>query len=170
MADVNLLYKLIVLYMLNKVDFPLATSQISDFILDKGYTTYFKLQQTLSELENSGFIRVENTHNRTLYHLTEEGEKTLHYFSKEISGDIIADIDVYLSEKKYDLKIESQIKADYYENVNHEYTVRLRVMEGNVPLIDLNVSVPSIAEAQTIADNWYKNSEEVYSLIMQKLL
>ena len=31
--------------MLNQVDFPLTNSQISEFILDKGYTTYFKLQQ-----------------------------------------------------------------------------------------------------------------------------
>ena len=40
-----MLYKLMVLYMLNKVDFPLTNSQISEFILDKGYTNYFTLQQ-----------------------------------------------------------------------------------------------------------------------------
>ena len=39
------------------MDFPLTNAQISDFILDKGYTTYFKLQQALSELAQSGFIR-----------------------------------------------------------------------------------------------------------------
>ena len=33
------LYKLIVLYMMNKVDFPLTNAQISEFILDEGYTT-----------------------------------------------------------------------------------------------------------------------------------
>lgn len=43
--------------MLNQVDFPLTNSQISEFILDKGYTTYFKLQQALSELLESGFIQ-----------------------------------------------------------------------------------------------------------------
>ena len=41
MAETFTLYKLIVLYMLDRVDFPLTTSQISEFILDKGYTTYF---------------------------------------------------------------------------------------------------------------------------------
>ena len=44
MAETFTLYKLIILYMLNKVDFPLTTSQISEFILDEGYTSYFKLQ------------------------------------------------------------------------------------------------------------------------------
>lgn len=54
MAQPLTLYKLIVLYMLDRVDFPLSTSQISEFVLDKGYTTYFKLQQALSELMDAG--------------------------------------------------------------------------------------------------------------------
>ena len=57
MAEAFKLYKLIILYMLNKVDFPLTNSQISEFILDEGYTSYFKLQQAISELIESGFIR-----------------------------------------------------------------------------------------------------------------
>ena len=36
MTDSFALYKLIILYMLKKVDFPLTTAQISEFILDKG--------------------------------------------------------------------------------------------------------------------------------------
>ena len=77
MAEAFKLYKLIILYMLDKVDFPLTNSQISEFILNEGYTTYFKLQQALSELLDSGFIREESTHTRTFYHLTEEGEETI---------------------------------------------------------------------------------------------
>ena len=72
MTEALKLYKLIILYMLNKVDFPLTTSQISEFILDQGYTTYFKLQQAIAELIESGFIREEATRSRTFYHLTEE--------------------------------------------------------------------------------------------------
>ena len=37
MANSFKLYKLIILYMLSKVDFPLTNSQISEFILDEGY-------------------------------------------------------------------------------------------------------------------------------------
>ena len=36
MAESFKLYKLIVLYMLDKVDFPLTNSQVSEFILDEG--------------------------------------------------------------------------------------------------------------------------------------
>ena len=40
MTELLRLYKLIVLFMLSKVDFPLSNSQISDFMLNKEYTTY----------------------------------------------------------------------------------------------------------------------------------
>ena len=106
MSETYTLYKLIVLYMLDKVDFPLTTSQISEFILEKEYTTYFKLQETLAEMEHSGLLRVETTHNRTLYHLTDNGLDTIQYFKNKISPAIQRDIDEFLKEKKYDLKEE----------------------------------------------------------------
>ena len=113
MAETYTLYKLIVLYMLERVDFPLTTSQISDFILDKGYTSYFKLQEILSELTESDLLKVETTHNRTLYHLTENGEETIHFFSNKISPAIRQEIDDCLKEKRYDLKEEVSVKSDY---------------------------------------------------------
>ena len=39
MAETFTLYKLIVLYMLDRVDFPRTKYPITELILDKGYTT-----------------------------------------------------------------------------------------------------------------------------------
>ena len=38
------LYKLIVLYMLDRVTFPLTKAQVGDFILEREYTTFLTLQ------------------------------------------------------------------------------------------------------------------------------
>lgn len=170
MAESFKLYKLIVLYMLDKVDFPLTNSQISEFVLDEGYTTYFKLQQAISELADSGFIREESTHSRTFFHLTEEGEETIHYFKDDISPAIQKDIDEFLKEKNYELKNEVSVKSDYFPGSGMEFTVRCQVIENNQPLIDLTLTVPSEAEAETISNNWSKKNQEIYALIMQNLL
>ena len=156
--------------MLDRVDFPLSTSQISEFVLDKGYTTYFKLQQALSELMDAGLIRDESTHNRNLYHMTEDGYSTIDYYKNNISKDIKKDVNEYLKEKKYDLKNESSVKADYYRNTNQEYSVHCQVTENALPLIDLTITVPSEAEAQAVTDNWQKKNQELYATIMAKLL
>lgn len=170
MAETYTLYKLIVLYMLDKVDFPLTTSQISEFILDKGYTSYFKLQETLSEMVTSQLLYAETTHNRTLYHLTENGEETIHFFHSKLSAAIQKDIDEFLKEKQYDLKEESAVKSDYYLNTNHEYEVRCQIMENGFSLIDLKLTVPTEKEAETIANRWTAQSQEVYALLLSKLL
>ena len=62
----------------------------------------------------------------------------------------------FLKEKHYELKNEVSIKADYFPNGNMEYSVRCQVMENQFPLIDLTITVPSEAEAQTVANNWNK--------------
>ena len=170
MAETYTLYKLIVLYMLDKVDFPLTTSQISEFILDKGYTSYFRLQETLSELTDSGLLKVETTHNRTLYHLTENGAETIHFFSNKISPAIRQEIDDFLKEKQYDLKEEVAIKSDYYLNTNHEFEVRCQIMENGYNLIDLRLTVPTEKEAEAIAAKWSLKSQEIYTSLLTDLL
>ena len=170
MSETFTLYKLIILYMLDKVDFPLTTAQISEFILDKGYTNYFTLQQTISELVESGFIHEEATHSRTFYHLTEEGAQTVKFFKNDISPAIQDDIHTFLVNKKYELKNEVSVKADYYPNSNGDYSVRCRVLEQGSPIIDLTITAPTEAEAQTIANNWTKKNQEVYASIMASLL
>lgn len=164
------LYKLIILYMLNKVDFPLTTSQISEFILEQGYTTYFRLQETLAELVDSDLVTVENTHNRTLYHLTENGESTIAFFRNKISAEIQADIDRFLSEKEYALKEEVSVKTDYYLTTNHEYEVRCQIIENGSNLIDLKLVVPTETEAETIANNWTQKNQEIYTSLITELL
>lgn len=170
MSEAITLYKLIVLYMLDRIDFPLTNSQISEFILDKGYTTYFTLQQALAEMVEAGFIREENTHNRTIYHITEEGSETIQYFNTNISSAIKDDIHMFLAEKQYELKNEMSVKADYYRNNSHEYSVRCQIFEGESTLIDLTISVPTEAEAISVANNWGTRHQEIYAQIMANLL
>ena len=70
MAEPFTIYKLTILNMLDKVDFPLTNTQISDFFLEQEYTDYFRVQQVLNDLADSGLIRTESTHSNTQYYIT----------------------------------------------------------------------------------------------------
>ena len=165
------LYKLIILYMLNEVDFPMTTSQISEFILEQEYTTFFKLKESLDEMVAADLLMVEETHNRTLYHLTKEGARTVEYFGNKISPAIQEDIEQFLREKHYDLKEESGVKSNYFfDEENGEYHVRCRLVENGSNLLDLKLIVPTEKEAQAIANAWLKDYEEIYAMLLAKLL
>ena len=170
MAEAQTLYKLIVLTMLSKVDFPLTNSQISDFILTKEYTNYFTLQQVLSDLVETELAEEHTVRNSTYYHMTSKGIETLNYFGHMVSEAIHEDMDKYFKDNAIALRDEMSVRADYFENNQSEFTVRLRVMEKDSAVIDLSLSVPTENQANSICDNWKKKNQKLYAYLMQELL
>lgn len=170
MSDPHTLYKLIILYMLKKIDFSMTNSQISSFILEKGYTNYFTLQSVLSTLTESGLIHQETIQNSSFYAITPEGENTIGFFENNISQSIRNEIDEYLKENKLQLRNEISVVADYYRNTAGEIAVRCRVKEKHSDLIDLTLTVPDEAQAKAICNQWQKKCQTVYEYIIKELM
>lgn len=164
------LYKLIILYMLEKVDFPLTTAQISEFILEQGYTNFLTLQQALSELTEAGLISSQTVRNRTRLTNTKEGSETLQFFGNRISDAIRTDIAKYFSEKEIELRSEVNVSADYYKSTSGEFEVRMVARDKDTLLVDLTLSVPDKAMAQQMCDNWDRKNQEIYQHLMEQLL
>ena len=164
------LYKLMNLYMLKQVNFPLTNAQLTDFFLQHEYASYFTLQQALSELQEAGLIRTESTHNSTRYEITREGEETLSFFGKDISPAIVEDMDRYLKENRFRMREEVSTMADYYRSTNQDYVVHCEVREGRSTLIGLDISVPEKEQAETMCSHWNECSQEVYAYIMKILM
>jgi len=164
------LYKLIILYMLEQVDFPLTTAQISEFILEQGYTNFLTLQQALSELTETGLVDTQTVRNRTHLTNTKEGTETLQYFGNRISDAIRDDIARYFDEHEIELRSEVNIRADYYKSTSGEFEVRMIARDKDTLLIDLTLSVPDETMAQQMCDNWDRRNQEIYQFLMEKLM
>ena len=106
LQDPLTLYKLIVLYMLNRVTFPLTAAQVSDFILGKEYTNFLTLQQVINELTDAGMIATQSIRNRTHLSITPEGKETLNFFENRIGDTIKQEIDTYFRENEFTLRNE----------------------------------------------------------------
>lgn len=163
------LYKMIILYMLEKVNFPLSNSQITNFFLDKEYTTYFHVQQTIHELMESNLLSEKKIGNSICYVATEEGQKTLSYFEKNMSDEIRLEINSFLKENDYEMRNENSLKAEYYRTPEHEYVVQLQVREKDIKLINLELTLPTKELAQTFCSHWPKKSQEIYAYLMETL-
>ena len=164
LQDPLTIYKLIVLYMLNRVTFPLTAAQVSDFVLGKEYTSFLTLQRVFSELSDAGLTAPETVGNRTLLTITEEGRNTLHFFENRVSEAIKKDINEYLREKEYALRNEVSILGDYYKSTSGEYEAHLVAKDRDIVLVDITLSVPTQETASAICDNWQKNNQEIYQV------
>ncbi len=170
MAEPFTIYKLTILNMLDKVDFPLTNTQISNFFLEQEYTDYFKVQQVISDLVETDLIRAESTHSNTQYTITAAGKETLGFFKDKISDAIENDTISYLSKNKLELRNDNAILADYFKTPNQDYAVRCQYRERDTNLIDLTLTVKRKEQAQAICDNWKKQNEDVYTYLMDILM
>lgn len=163
------LYKLIVLYMLSRVDFPLTKAQISDFVLNQGYTNYLNLQTVFSELCEANMLTEKTVRNRTQLFLTEEGTSTLHFFEGRLSHEIKEDIDAYLKSQSLSLREEVSVTGDYLKSPDGGYQVHLVAMERRTPLVDLTLQVPTELMAEDICQNWEVKNQEIYQYLISQL-
>ena len=169
LQDPLTLYKLIVLYMLNRVTFPLTNAQISNFILEREYTNFMTLQQAISELTDAGMILPQTMGNRTHLTITREGTQTLNYFGSRIGESIRQDIDSYFRENELTLRNEVSVQGNYYKSTSGEYEAHLVAKEKGISLVDIKLSVPTEDVAAVICDNWQQKNEKVYQYLIQEL-
>lgn len=162
-------YKLTVLYMLNRLKEPIAKERISAFLLENGYANFASLLQTYAELEEQGLVRTESTRELEFLIITDEGRESLFFFQKELSGDIRAQADAFLREKGMELLNERYLSAEYDRAPSGDYLVRLAVREKDIPIIDLTLSVPDLEAAESACRTWKDKNQEIYACIIEKL-
>lgn len=164
------LYKLIVLYMLDCSSTPLTTAQISDFILEKDYTTFLTLQQVFSELTETELITAKSIGNRTRLTLTKEGQETLRFFENRITDAVKKEVRDFLNQNEITIRNEVSVTADYYKSTSGEYEARLTAKERDAVQVDLTLSFPTEEMAAEVCDHWQERSQKVYSTLMKLLL
>lgn len=162
--------KLILLYIIDKINFPVSNLQITKMILENKFMNYFFLQQSLNELCDDTYLSRETINNKTYYNITSHGKQTLSYFLGIIPSGIKARIDNTISEIKKNIKNETLITANFTAESENEFVVTCKVGEDNFSLIDLKITVGTRNDARTICDNWEKHSQAIYAEIIESLI
>lgn len=164
------LYKLLTLYMLDRVDFPLSNATITGFVLETGYTDFATIQQVLGIIQDDGLIDVESSRSNTSYTLTDEGREMLEFFGNKISDEIKREVNDYLTKNKYELKQAANILSEYYKTTRGDYAVHCTIKENGSSLIDLTISVPDESTADYMCGRWKDASQSIYEHIIKELM
>ena len=150
--------KLIILYFLNKIGMPLTRSQITNVILENNLIDFFTFQHCISELEESGMIKQVIYQKEQCYVPTGSGKNVIEIFDKRISKN------------KENLRKEFQVIAKYNKIGEREYIVNLKVIEKELVLADIKLSVVSSKQAKQICEKWKGSSEKIYGQLISSLI
>ena len=163
--------KIMLLYLIDKVDIPISHSQIVQFALEENYMNYYTVQEYLKEMEKIDYLDSAQDGNTTRYTITTDGLHALDIFSKHLPLHLRNRINKYVSENQNTVRQDYEITANhFYEHDTGEYITKCSVYDGDTMLMELTASVVSLEQALFICNNWKNDVGSVYAQIMDVLL
>ncbi len=166
----TVLFKMMILTMLDTVDFELTAAQIGEFMVGNDYMSFFAFQQLLFDMEQDELIKGKREHHNTFYSLQDNGRTSLKYFREKLPGEMREEIAGYVRGKSWEIREKNSVRTDYTLNDHQEYAVRLQVLEDNLPQIDISLTVPDEETANRLCESWRERNEEIYAYLMNELL
>ncbi len=169
MEDTKSLYKLMVLYLLNKAGGTLTKAQVSAFLLEKEYTNYITFMEVIEALTEADLMIAKQEASKTFLTITKEGQDTLSYFGGRLGEALLLDMHDFLAENKVPMQEDLSVRSEYYKTTAGEYEAHLSAYERDIRLLDIKLSVPDKETAVRISDRWLEKNREVYRLLVQNL-
>jgi len=160
--------KLKLLYILNYINIPLTNIEITNHILEHNYMDYFYLQQLLSDLCDSKFIKLNSKNGNEYYSISEAGIASLEMFGEKLPDYFTNEVDTNFSFFKKELKRQRELFGHYYKR-NDEFIVSLQVMENESVIFNLSINVPTEILAKNICKKWDSSPEEIFGNIIKTL-
>lgn len=154
--------KLLVLYLLKSIDIQLSELQILRIVTDNGWLNYFDFKECMFELMESNLVSQKETSNGSFYEITELGSTTLFQLEKELFNSQRKAIDVFCAANRDDLRLETELFADYVKIDEGEYKVMLKVLENQVPVFELNLIMYSQNSAEDFIKKWKDVAPKIY--------
>ena len=162
--------KLMLLYLIDKMDLPLSSNQITLFAVADNQMELFLVQQYLAEMAQSGYLEKFQDSSATRYSITEEGMNALEFFEKQIPQETRAAINDYvIKNRKVAKKDYNVVASQIFDFSINEYLIRCGVYENDSMLMEVNLYVVSKEQAQFICNNWKENIQHLYANILSQL-
>ena len=154
--------KLLILYLLKTINIPLSELQILRTVTENNWLNYFDLKECMFELMESNLVEQRETPSGNFYSVTELGKNTLFYLEKELLSSQRRAIDEYCDANRDDLRLETELSAEYLKIDEGEYKVMLKVLENSVPVFELNLITYSQATAEAFIGKWKRVAPKIY--------
>ena len=161
--------KLIILYILDKINKPIENEALLKLVLSITDMNYFYFQQFLLDLLNTNYINCTTENNESIYSITNSGKEVLELTKNIIPGLIKFKIDNGFKENLEQIKNEFSVTAEFEPQDENEYTVKCKIIEDTKILFELQTFAGSSEQAKNMVDNWKNNANVIYPKILEIL-
>ena len=164
-------HKIMLLYLINRMDIPISNSQVTQFALEENYMNFYTVQQYLKEMVEVEYLDASGDSSITRYTVTEEGLKALEAFLGYVPQAVKNRIAKYVQENRRHVMKGFETTANhFFDSGSGEFLVKCGVYDFDMLLMELNMSVVNKEQAVLICNNWKANVGVPHTQIIDILL
>ncbi len=167
--------KLIVLFVLEKIEIPLTEQSIIDICYGKNnwIKNYMDCKEIIYNLVDTGFIYKTNGHSEEdRYTITYTGRNCLSHFYQRINQDLREQIAEYVKENRIAFKRSQEYVGTIDRNSDGSYTVCLKIRSALIdePMFELKIKAPSRQSALRAINIWKEKAHLIYENAYETLI
>lgn len=168
--------KLIMLFVVDKMEIPLTEDSILDIcsIKNTWIENYMDCKAIIHDLVDTNLLYTIGDANegKELFALTYEGRECLSHLYRRIPLAMREEISAYLQANRLNVKSSQEYSATYSKNEDGSYNVELKIYEPLItqPMFVLNIKAPSRQAANEAIHKWKINAPTIYETIYEKLI
>ena len=161
--------KVLILYILNKLEEPITNDGLLRLVLSVIDMNYFYFQQFLLDLLERHYIICFEQAGKNVYQITSEGKNTLELTLNILPGIMKLKVDTSFENQLKETEEKESITAEYTPKSENDYIVTCKINENNNCIFEVSVFAGSREEAKKIVDNWKENAYRIYPEILNSL-
>lgn len=165
--------KLIMLFMLDKMEIPLTENNIIDICTSKNnWLDYMDCKDVLWQLQDVGFIyKTIDSEDESRYNITIKGRNCLSEFYQKIRAHIREDIAKFAKENRMNFKRSQEYVSKYIKNTDGSRTAILKICDPleSEHIFEIKIRVHSRKQALSITNKWKDNAPQIYEYILDVL-
>lgn len=162
--------KVLILYLLNKLQNGIKSDNLYKIISSANNINYFYFQELLTDLIESNFVGSFTNDEDTIIKITSDGQNALTLTKSLLPGILKLKADNVFKEELSNIAEESSIITEYVPKDEKNYTVKCKIIEKNETIFEVSTFAGSRERAKQISDNWKNNANNIYPQIMDLLL
>ena len=161
--------KVLILYILDKINKPISNSNLYKLVLSIYEINYFYFQQFLLDLLAQKYVITFEENGFSLYELTKKGKETLSLTLDLLPGILKLKVDNNVKENLETINDANAVISEYMPLESGGFNVTCRIIENNSILFEVTTYAGTLEQAKLIKENWDKNAAEIYPNMLDSL-
>ena len=159
--------KVLILYVTNRVHFPVDAQKIYELCYQDDRLTYFDVREAIPQMVESGHLLADD---KELYVITEKGREASEVVEDSLAYPVAQRALAAVEEFNIQFIRETLIHADVIKRDTGDYTVALSLDDELGVLMKMELYAPTKLEAKKLTKSFRDHAELIYQQVMDVVL